>query len=82
MLFRDEKKLEKIFCLLRCCAASMGSSLPTFRKSVLISFSKTVNFFPLGILILKDGTATVGIPIVCKNYQLTFRDVAEDREVA
>jgi len=75
------KELEKIVCLLRCCAASMGSSLATFWKSVLISFSRAVTFFLLGILILKDGTATV-IPIVCKNYQLTLRDITEDRDVA
>jgi hypothetical protein len=59
----------------------MGSSLPTFRKSVPISFPTMVTFFLLGILILKDGTATV-TPVVCKNYQLTLRDITEDREVA
>jgi len=49
-------------------------------KSVLISFSRAVNFFLLGILILKDGTLTV-TPIVCKNYQLILCDITEDRDV-
>jgi hypothetical protein len=75
------KELEKIFCLLRCCVASMGSSLPRFRKSVLISFSRAVNCFRLRILILKDWKATV-TPIVCKNYQMSLRDITEDRDVA
>jgi hypothetical protein len=46
-----------------------------------MSFSRAVTFFLLGILFLKDGTAT-GTPIVCENYQLTLRDITEDRDVA
>jgi hypothetical protein len=78
-LFRDEKKLGNILCLLRCCAASMSCLLLTLRTSVLIPSLRVVTFL-LGILIPKDGMATV-TAIVCKNYQLTLSDTPEDRDV-